>query len=197
MFYQLDFEFQNIHDTSCWHAVTTKQQNCNLKAVLKAQRLKPRMQYFDFSKITVNPSYWSTRPLTADMKEWAISNVELLHHCADLQKKRLRRKELREQAVTRSDIHSKLIRFMDVADNLQLQQPDGIKNRHRKLKRFLGRDRKVLNDLETRNNLLCIACTSEDDPDTPWVIFYKRPESLQPVKQAMGYTVTNDIRSRY
>jgi exonuclease 3'-5' domain-containing protein 1 len=71
----------NVHDTSCFHAAITSQEDKNLNDVLVYNHLSSNV-HRDKSIYKTNPRFWATRPITTTMIEWATSDVDKLFQLA-------------------------------------------------------------------------------------------------------------------
>jgi ribonuclease D len=70
----LDIDLTNCHDTSCWHFKIHGVEDANLNSVLLANGIKQNLMR-DSSVYTANHAFWATRPLTAQMIQWAAGDV--------------------------------------------------------------------------------------------------------------------------
>ena len=76
LFHLLKIELTNVHDTSCWHKAIGLDRK-SLNDTLVHHGLGPN-SIRDASVYQVNHAFWATRPLTAQMVEWASGDVRFM-----------------------------------------------------------------------------------------------------------------------
>jgi ribonuclease D len=70
----LSIDLTNVHDTSCWHFEITGTEDVALNGVLAHNGIKQNV-IRDSRVYAANHAFWATRPLTAQMIEWAAGDV--------------------------------------------------------------------------------------------------------------------------
>ena len=87
LFHSHGIRVENVHDTQAWHMVIKgPSQKPNLNATLTAFACGAN-DARDSSVYARNPSFWATRPITKEMKEWASGDVQFLFDLYDEQTK--------------------------------------------------------------------------------------------------------------
>jgi len=84
LWHHLGIELAHVHDTSCWHKVLTGDADKNLNDTLQSNGLQPNA-FRDGSVYEQNPSYWATRPLSAEMIQWASGDVTMMFQLYECQ----------------------------------------------------------------------------------------------------------------
>ena len=144
LFHLHDIEMKNVHDTSCFHAVITGNQDKSLNDVLMHNGITINTVR-DKSVYKRNPAFWATRPLTKHMIEWASSDVEKLF---DIEVNQLERLEEHQSqigvALAKSESNSTFARDMRVKTGLTVNRP-GL---------FIGRGGSNLRSLQERTGTL-------------------------------------------
>lgn len=74
LFHLLRITLAQVHDTSCWMTATSGRGQSNLNDTLDYYRLATNAAR-DGSVYKENHAFWATRPLTAQMVEWASGDV--------------------------------------------------------------------------------------------------------------------------
>jgi hypothetical protein len=171
LFHLHDIEVKNVHDTSCFHAVITGNQDKNLNDVLIYNGITPNAAR-DKSVYKRNPAFWATRPLTKHMTEWASSDVDKLF---DLEVKQLERLEERQSQISvaraKSESNTTFARNMRVKTGLTVNSP-GI---------FIGRHGSNLRRLQERTGTLVY----QQGGRGIWFVYYSADKDLAEVKRAM------------
>jgi exonuclease 3'-5' domain-containing protein 1 len=83
LFHHLDIRLFNVHDTQAWDSVIHGSEN-NLNKTLLQNGCTPNMER-DHSVYDRNIAFWSTRPLTAQMVEWAAGDIANLFQLHEVQ----------------------------------------------------------------------------------------------------------------
>ena len=159
-------QVNNVHDTSCFHVI----EDSNLNDVLSYNGMSVNTAR-DSSIYRVNPRYWSTRPLTTAMVEWASSDVKCLLALADSQLKGITSAS-RSAAIAKSARFSRNVRDMKICTGLSVRSP-GL---------FIGRRGSNIRSLQGRTGTLMY----QDDEIGKWFVFYDNDASLDAVKRAMS-----------
>ena len=76
LFHLLQIDLKNVHDTSCWHNASGYVDK-SLNDTLMHHKLGPNCVR-DGSVYKENHAFWATRPLTAQMVEWASGDVRFM-----------------------------------------------------------------------------------------------------------------------
>jgi exonuclease 3'-5' domain-containing protein 1 len=123
LFHLHDIEVKNVHNTSCFHAIITGNQDKNLNDVLIYNGITPNAAR-DKSVYKRNPAFWATRPLTKHTTEWASFDVYKLF---DLEVKQLERLEERQSQISvaraKSESNTTFARNMRVKTGLTVNSP--------------------------------------------------------------------------
>jgi predicted RNA-binding protein YlqC (UPF0109 family) len=77
LFFHFDIDMQNVHDTQCWHNLISKQKECNLNDMLVYYNKHPNV-FRDAGKYMVDHEFWAIRPLSDELKSWAVGDISLL-----------------------------------------------------------------------------------------------------------------------
>mmetsp|Transcript_270 Transcript_270/g.608 ORF Transcript_270/g.608 Transcript_270/m.608 type:complete len:225 (+) Transcript_270:303-977(+) len=87
LWHHLGIKLANVHDTSCWHTAIFGTEDVNLNETLRAYGLAQNM-IRDKNIYQTNPAFWTTRPLTPQMIEWASADIKSLFLMREAQKNR-------------------------------------------------------------------------------------------------------------
>ncbi|KAL3774078.1 hypothetical protein ACHAW5_009540 [Stephanodiscus triporus] len=154
----------NVHNTSCFHIL----EDSNLNDVLSYNGISVNSAR-DKSVYKRNPRFWSTRPLTPSMVEWASSDVKNLFALADAQLSHMTNAS-KSAAMVKSTQYSHNICGMKVCVGLSVRSP-GL---------FIGRRGQNLRSLQKRTGTLIYSDNDE------WFVFYDSDSSLDAVKRSMS-----------
>ena len=168
LFHLHGIKVKNVHDTSCFHAVITGNQDKNLNYVLVYNDIAPNAAR-DKNVYKRNPAFWATRPLTEHMIEWASSDVNKLF---DLELKQLERLEEPQTSIARAKSESNTVvaRDMRVETGLSVNEPGF----------FIGRGGSNLRSLQERTGTLVY------QQRHTWFVYYNDDKALARVKRAMN-----------
>jgi hypothetical protein len=174
---------ENVHDTSCFHAVLTGQEDKNLNDVLTYNGVD-KNAVRDKDVYLRNPKFWATRPLTKTMIDWASSDVDKLLVVANKQVEQVERRggnHLLTTAVDMSANHTASVRDMHMARDLKCSIPIG---------NFIGPRGSHVRSLQKETNTMVYRDFGmSSNRDTKWLVFYSDEEDLKSVKREMGYDV--------
>jgi ribonuclease D len=157
-------QVNNVHDTSCFHIV----EDGNLNDVLSYNGISVNKAR-DKSVYERNPRFWSTRPLTTTMVEWASSDVKSLFALADAQLSHISSAS-KSAAIAKSTQYSRNVCGMKVSTGLSVRNPG----------RFIGPRGQSIRSLSKRTGTLIYAREGR------WFVFYDNDASLDAVKRSMS-----------
>ncbi|GFH61095.1 hypothetical protein CTEN210_17571 [Chaetoceros tenuissimus] len=166
LFHHHGISLNNVHDTSCFHMHIAGCEDKNLNHVLVYNGLEANC-HREQGIYKRNPSFWSQRPLTKQMIDWASSDVDKLFTLAS---KQLASSINKDSAIAESKKYARYARDMKVATGLHVRCP-GL---------FIGRRGANLRSLQTRTGTLVY-----QDGSNGWFVFYHDTSSLDTVKRAM------------
>jgi len=172
LFHHCGILVHNIHDTSCFHAAITMSEDMGLNDVLLSNGMATN-PIRDKSIYSRNPQFWATRPLTAQMIEWASGDVDKLISLADKQLARLGTGNLTASKLKSTDYATKF-KDMRVEQGLVCKGSVGA---------FIGPHGCNLRSLQKRMGTLIY----QDRQRGSWFVYYESPSSLSSVRRAMGY----------
>jgi len=171
LFHLHDIEVKNVHNTSCFHAIITGNQDKNLNDVLIYNGITPNAAR-DKSVYKRNPAFWATRPLTKHTTEWASFDVYKLF---DLEVKQLERLEERQSQISvaraKSESNTTFARNMRVKTGLTVNSP-GI---------FIGWHGSNLRRLQERTGTVLY----QQGGRGTWFVYYSDDKDLAAVMRAM------------
>jgi len=159
---------KNVHDTSCFNEIITG-GTISLNDVLKYMGLSVS-NFRNKSVYERNPSFWSVRPLTEQMKQWASSDVDTLLDLASKQLLRLDN-ESKGRAMMESEKYIAAARDKKLRRGLSVRNPG----------RFIGRGGSNINRLQRVTNTLIY----QDHSNKTWCVYYDNDASLEQVILAM------------
>mmetsp|Transcript_12525 Transcript_12525/g.26497 ORF Transcript_12525/g.26497 Transcript_12525/m.26497 type:complete len:278 (-) Transcript_12525:429-1262(-) len=165
---------KNVHDTSCFHAVITGQEDVNLNQVLSHNGVTEN--YVRDKSVYSNPAYWATRPLTQKMIDWASSDVDKLLDVA-IRQGALLEHPRKHRAIAMSSAYASFAKDMEMMSGLKVTKPMG---------EFIGRRGANVRRLQKRTGTL-IYRVANNSYDNSYVVYFGSQEALSQVKQAMGY----------
>jgi ribonuclease D len=171
LFFIWGIDLTNVHDTAVWHAAITHQHDKNLNDVLLYNGLMSNVNR-QKDVYTVNYRFWETRPLTADMKQWAAGDVQLL---LKVQSKQVMNTSISTQATSSSTAFALFTRDLAVANITIPAQNIGS---------FIGRQGMNIRSMQNRTGTLVYRYGKHTD--RVYIIYYKTHESLQRVRSAAG-----------
>mmetsp|Transcript_18248 Transcript_18248/g.33069 ORF Transcript_18248/g.33069 Transcript_18248/m.33069 type:complete len:278 (-) Transcript_18248:160-993(-) len=171
LFHLCGISVNNVHDTSCFHSAITGTQDPSLNDVLLSNGMAMNANR-DKSVYSRNPRFWTTRPITNQMIEWASSDVDKLVELAHKQVARLGDKSISAKA--QSTNYATKFKDMNVERGLVCRGSIGM---------FIGRGGCNLRSLQKRTGTLIYQDREKQD----WFVYYDTPSSLTAVKRAMGY----------
>ncbi|KAL7530676.1 hypothetical protein ACHAXR_003622 [Thalassiosira sp. AJA248-18] len=163
----------NVHDTSCFHDVITGTEHKNLNDVLGYNGISLNSER-DKSVYRTNPRFWSERPLTTKMIDWASSDVDKLFTLADKQLDRLPDAS-KPKALAKSTKYTCTARNMKVCTGLKVKSP-GL---------FIGRGGQNIKSLSNRTGTHIYSDRGSKTGDS-WFVFYESDASLDIVKRKMA-----------
>mmetsp|Transcript_41880 Transcript_41880/g.58887 ORF Transcript_41880/g.58887 Transcript_41880/m.58887 type:complete len:275 (-) Transcript_41880:110-934(-) len=163
----------NVHDTSCFHNVIHNTQ-ANLNDTLSKNGI-PENTRRSTSVYKTNPKFWSTRPLSYKMKEWASGDVASLFTLASMQSRGLSPTQ-RLRAESKSEEWTKVLVEMDVERMVKCNVPIG---------RFIGRGGSNIRAVERQTG--CQMYKSGVGRGDEFDVYYSSESSLKLVKKAMGH----------
>jgi hypothetical protein len=173
LFHLHQIRLQNIHDTSCFHAMITGSINANLNDVLRYNGIDAN-DTRDKSVYTRNPAFWAQRPLTETMKDWAAADVNRLLDVAEKQLACLGEVGKRD-AFRDSTAQISFARDMQLKNGLRVKTNIG---------RFIGKGGANIRRLEKRTGALMY----QNREKGTWFVYYPSVSALRTVERAMpGY----------
>ena len=162
----------NVHDTVCFHTTITGISEKSLNDVLSHNGLRPNpTRNSEIYKL--NPNFWSIRPPTAMMIQWAAADVDRLLTLARLQRAALTATAAAQAKRDSMNFATKSKNMM-VEQNIRLLVDTG---------RFIGRRGSTIRDLRNRTGTHIY----QDQGNDTWFVHYDNTSSLLQVKRAMGY----------
>lgn len=172
LYHHHGIRLNNVHDTSCFHDLISHTEHTSLNGVLAFNGIGLN-SVRDNSVYDYNPRFWSTRPLTQKMIEWASSDVDKLFALADAQLKRIPTSSLQRAAFDKSAKYTHLVRDMKVCTGLRVNSP-GL---------FIGRRGQNVNSLRKRTGTFIYQNSSNKGS---WYVYYDNEASLNAVKRSMS-----------
>lgn len=172
LFHLHEIKVNNVHDTSCFHDVITFTENKNLNDVLRYNDISVNAER-DKSVYRRNPNFWSDRPLTERMVDWATSDVDKLFTLADKQLGHISSSS-KPQAVAKSTKYACTTRDMKVCTGLTVRNPG----------RFIGRGGENIRSLSKRTGTHIYS--DRGARTDSWFVFYESDASLNAVKRRMA-----------
>lgn len=160
----------NVHDTSCFHHVITGAQDKNLNDVLSYNGIALNGAR-DKSVYQNNPNFWSSRPLTQRMIDWASSDVNKLFTLADAQLARITGSS-RAVAISKSSNYASSVRSMQIRTGLKVRRPGP----------FIGHRGQNIRSLQDRTGTVIY----QDRERGTWFVYYANETSLNAVMQKMS-----------
>lgn len=171
LFHLHGIKLNNVHDTSSYHSVITGHDDENLNNVLLMNGVRQN-ETRDKSVYRSNPSFWSTRPLTKQMIEWASSDVDRLFEVALKQLSSLDNNEGKKNfAMRKSNENIEFAREKNVIKGLSVRRPGP----------FIGKRGSNLRSLQRRTNTLVY----QQRPLNTWFVYYNDENDLNVVQRAM------------
>ncbi|KAL7552929.1 hypothetical protein ACHAWF_017529 [Thalassiosira exigua] len=161
----------NVHDTSCFHDAITRTGDKSLNDVLRFNGIRINSTR-DNSVYKYNPRFWSARPLTEKMIDWASSDVDKLFALADEQHKGATSSQ-RRVALDKSAKNTCILRDMHVRSGLKVDSP-GL---------FIGSGGRNVKSLEKRTGTFIY---KESSQNGSWYVYYDNAASLSTVKRSMS-----------
>jgi ribonuclease D len=162
---------KNAHDTSCFHAAITGQEDVNVNDTLQSNGL-PTNTIRDKSIYQDNPRFWATRPLTSKMIEWSSSDVDKLLPLAAKQREKVGSRAL--EAKKKAMAYTSVVRDMKLERRVRCHINTG---------RFIGPRGANIRRLQSRTGTMIY----KDENQGSWMIFYANSSDLNNVKAAMGH----------
>ena len=156
-------QVNNVHDTSCFHIV----EDSNLNEVLSYNGISVNTAR-DKSVYKSNPRFWSARPLTTTMVEWASSDVKGLLALEDAQLSHITSAS-KSAAMAKSTQYSRIC-GMKVCTGLSVRNP-GL---------FIGPRGQKIRSLQNQTGTLIYQDSGK------WFVFYNNDASLDLVKRRMS-----------
>ncbi|KAL7523973.1 hypothetical protein ACHAXR_000385, partial [Thalassiosira sp. AJA248-18] len=171
LYHHHDIKLKNVHDTSCFHDLIAHTEYKSLNDVLLFNDISLN-SVRDNSVYKYDPSFWSKRPLTKNMIDWASSDVDKLFILADAQLKRISSSR-KCTALAQSTKYTHIIRDMKVCTGLSVNNP-GL---------FIGRGGQNINSLRKQTGTSIYQDSSQMGS---WYVFYDNDASLNIVKRRMS-----------
>lgn len=142
LFHRHGITLTNVHDTSCFHHVISRQEDKSLNDVLEYNRIATN-EHRDKSIYKTNPNFWAVRPLTPTMIDWATSDVDKLFRLAMNQLHSVSERA-KEDALQKSEEFAASARSMNIATNLRV----------RNIGMFVGRGGSNIHSLQRRTKTI-------------------------------------------
>lgn len=166
-------KLNNVHDTSSYHQVLRFREDIGLNDLLTANGVHVNDSR-DKSIYRRNPAFWSERPLTEFMIQWASADVDKLLQVATMQKASASSSQL-QRAKDLSKERSLRVPAMKLETGLLCRVNIG---------RFIGKGGSTLRSLQKRSNTLIY----QDHERKTWMVYYTEDSGLNAVKRALGYS---------
>lgn len=170
LFHLHGIKLVNVHDTSCFHDVIAHTEHKSLNAVLMHNGIRPNTKR-DNAVYKHDPRFWSRRPLSKRMLDWASSDVDKLFALADAQLLAAPTASKRAVASAKSTRYTRTVRDMNVVTDLRVRNP-GL---------FVGSGGQNIRNLTARTGTQVY----QDEAKGTWIVFYPSTASLNAVKRQM------------
>jgi ribonuclease D len=176
LYHLLGIQLTNVHDTSSYHYAINGQEDKGLNDVLERHNIRVNTVR-DKTIYRRDPAFWSRRPLTRQMIDWASSDVDKLLELATQQDMACNMNPGRKAVAQQHSIkYTTVVRDMQLQRGLKVMVPIG---------RFIGTGGTTLRSLQKRTNTM-IYQDHDLYESNKWLVFYQDASSLALVKRAMG-----------
>jgi len=166
--HHLNIELTNVHDTSCWHHILKGDADKGLNDTMIEYGLRPNT-FRDSSVYQTNPRFWTTRPMTAQMIDWASGDVQNMFQLHELQSgTATERDRLRASSASQ--------KYVDMARTAQI----GLV-KVRNPGKFIGKRGASIRSLQDQTGT--IIYNKGRRTDNTFMVFYHTPEALMKVQQ--------------
>lgn len=167
--HHFDITLANTHDTQCWHTIMTGQDRLNLNDTLEHYRL-PVNESRDKNIYQDYPTFWATRPITAQMIRYAAGDI---HSLFDLYQRQ-------QECCPQAFVPEAKRRSQDNLDFARSAQLATLQVRN--LGRFIGRGGLNMRSLEARTNTKIYS--KGRDSQAVVLVYYYTARDLEQVRIA-------------
>ena len=175
LYHKHGIRLQNVHDTSCFHAIQKGTTQTSLNDMLLYNGV-PQNNVREKSIYKQNPRYWATRPITNQMIEWSSSDVDKLLSVASKQTLSVKSRGKYKEAMGASSAYAAFARDMNIETGVVCLCHVG---------GFIGRRGANIQSVQNRTGTLVYS----EHTANKFMIYYRDRASLNAVKRAMGHSV--------
>ena len=180
LFHLHGIRVNNVHDTSCYHTVLYPyQEDSSLNKTLENNGFAIN-SIGNRDVYKYNPAYWGSRPLTAQMKEWASGDVDKLLELARKQEDAFQMKgsSYLKKARDMSGKWATHVVNMALDTSVKCRIPTA---------RFIGSGGSNVRSVCKRTGT--VIYQDRGAVGSSWMVFYSTQDALNSVRRAMGDTV--------
>ena len=170
LFHLLNIRLSNVHDTSVWHTILSGNERKPLNEVLLANHLKPNTLH-DNSVYRQNFAFWEERPLSHQMIDRALGDIESLFKLYECQRKGVTSHQIAQAEVLSTKYLN--ARLMSFYPDLRPSRPG----------RFIGKEGKNVKALAKKSDTLIYQKRGPSRQGS-FVVYYNDASGLRQVKDA-------------